>query len=184
LEASFFYSKYFEEIKNFVSNLPDDAVSIKECKKVLAKEDLHNQLQFIQTNFEKIPQCIKFLQGRNIKLSISFNKIEGLFEELKMIEAPITDKLKKKIDAVVSRNLDYHTLKQISMHTGFVDEPTYAKYQSLIPFFEFAPVTSCDVERSFSKFKDVLTPKHCNFSEDHLEKNIIIHAFYNYFKED
>jgi hypothetical protein len=46
----FFYSKYFEEIKNFVSNLPDNAVSIKECKKVLAKEDLHNQLQFIQTS--------------------------------------------------------------------------------------------------------------------------------------
>jgi hypothetical protein len=63
---------------------------------------LHNHLQFIQTNFEKIPQCIKFLQGQNIKRSISFNKIEGLFEELKMIEAPITDKLKKEIDAVVS----------------------------------------------------------------------------------
>jgi hypothetical protein len=80
-------------------------------QKVLAKEDLHNQLQFIQTNFEKIPQCIKFLQGQNIKLSISFNKIEGLFEQLKMIETPITDKLKKKIDAVVSRNPDYHMLK-------------------------------------------------------------------------
>jgi hypothetical protein len=58
------------------------------------------------------------------------------------------------------------------------------QYQSLIPFFEFAPVTRCDVERSFSKFKDVLTPKRCNFSEDNLEKMIIIHAFYNYFKED
>jgi predicted nuclease with TOPRIM domain len=115
----FFYSKYFEEIKNFVLNLPGDAVSIKECKKVLAKEDLHNQLQFIQTNFEKIPQCIKFLQGENIKLSVSFNKIEGLFEELKMIKAPITDKLKKKIDAIVSRNPDYHMLKQIATHTGF-----------------------------------------------------------------
>jgi hypothetical protein len=103
----FFYSKYFEEIKNFVLNLPGDAVSIKECKKVLAKEDLHNQLQFIQTNFEKIPPCIKFLQGQNIKLSISFNKIEGLFEELKMSKAPIMDKLKKKIDAVVSRNKGY-----------------------------------------------------------------------------
>jgi hypothetical protein len=46
----------------------------------------------------------------------------------------------------------------------------------------FAPVTSCDVERSFSKFKDILTSQRSSFIAENLEKYVgqrnIKHIFF------
>jgi hypothetical protein len=43
----------------------------------------------------------------------------------------------------------------------------------------FAPVTSCDVERSFSKFKNILTSKRSSFTAENLEKYIVIQTYYS-----
>jgi hypothetical protein len=43
----------------------------------------------------------------------------------------------------------------------------------------FAPVTSCDVERFFSKFKDILTSKRSSFTAENLEKYIVIQTYYS-----
>ena len=40
-------------------------------------------------------------------------------------------------------------------------------YSDLINIFSNASVTSCDLQRSFSMFKDVLTAKRNYFREDH-----------------
>lgn len=39
--------------------------------------------------------------------------------------------------------------------------------------FKFAPITSCDVERSFSVFKNILTDKRTNMSLDTLKMNVV-----------
>lgn len=77
--------------------------------------------------------------------------------ELKSVEWSLQDKFNAKIDAV-TRNPDFLVLKQIANN---VPPSTYF---ALAPNFLFTPVTSCDVERSFSKFKDILTAKRNQFS--------------------
>ena len=50
---------------------------------------------------------------------------------------------------------------------------------SLCPKFlhwNYAPVTSCDVEGSFSKFKNVQADKLTSLNEDSLEK-LVVHCF-------
>lgn len=179
LEAAIFYARNFDVIKSFVLNLPDEAVSIKDCKKVLLLQDLHEQLKFIDTNFAQVLPTIKFLEQQNIELASSFQRIESLYERLRSIEAPISKKLQQKIDAVVHRNPDFHILKQISANS-FTDEGISQKYSNLVSVYSFAPVTSCDVERSFSRFKDILTSKRNNFTEDNFEKYAVIQSFNAY----
>ena len=82
-------------------------------------------------------------------------------------------------EAFVSANIpDYKVLKQISMNS-FADEAISEKYSNFVSTYSFAPVTSCDVERSFSRFKDILTPLRNNFTEDNLEKYAVIQSFNN-----
>ena len=50
----------------------------------------------------------------------------------------------------------------------------------LIPTFKFAPVTSVDVERSFSAYKMVLSDKRCSFSMENLEKVLVDYSDSNY----
>ena len=97
LEAALFHAQNFLLIKSFVLQLPDEAVSIKECKQTLLVHDLQEQVEFISTNFNDIIPTIKFFKKQNIAIQSSFNKIEDLFEQLKGIDAPISTKLTKKL---------------------------------------------------------------------------------------
>ena len=50
-------------------------------------------------------------------------------------------------------------------------------YSSLWPKFlqlSYAPVTSCDVQGSFSMFKNVLSDKRMSLNEDNLEKLVVV----------
>ena len=178
LQAAFFYFQHFHSIRVFVNLLPDEAVSIKECKQIVNKPGLYDQLQLIEAHFKKIPECITFLESQNLKLTVSFSRIEELFNELNTIVDPLREKLKNKIDAVVSRNPDFTLLKEIS-NNNFSNEAGFLKYKNLVRMFEYAPVTSCDVERSFSRFKDILTPKRSSLSDENIEKIIIIQSLHN-----
>jgi hypothetical protein len=46
---------------------------------------------------------------------------------------------------------------------------------TILSCFKYAPITSVDVERSFSVFKNMLTDKRPSFTEDKLEMHIFIH---------
>ena len=46
--------------------------------------------------------------------------------------------------------------------------------------FKYCPVTSVDVERTFSAFKIILDDKRENFSIENFEKHIIVHCNLNY----
>ena len=176
LQAALFYAEHFQLIKSFVLTLPDEAVSIKDCKKILMDANLPQQVQFISTNFEPILPVIKSLEQQNVPLTSSFEKFEHLFDQLKAVEVPVVKKLEDNLHDIIKRNPDYTTLRQIAFNS-FTDDAVAEKYFHLLDCFALAPVTSCDVERSFSKFKDLLTAKRHFFTEENLEKFAIIQGF-------
>lgn len=48
--------------------------------------------------------------------------------------------------------------------------------------FKFCPVTSVDVERSFSAFKSILNDKRAYLTMDHLEQYVIVY-YYKYMSD-
>jgi hypothetical protein len=57
-----------------------------------------------------------------------------------------------------------------------ISELKKKKNENLIKYFDHCPLTNCDVERSFSIFKDLLTHKRNRLTEENLEKLLIINA--------
>lgn len=53
------------------------------------------------------------------------------------------------------------------------DECTFDS--SDLTLFKFAPITSCDVERSFSFYKNVLSDHRRSFKPDALKMNLVVH---------
>ena len=49
-----------------------------------------------------------------------------------------------------------------------------------ISCFKFAPLTSCDVERSFSIYKTILTDRRTNFTPENLEMYLVANCHRNY----
>lgn len=157
-----------ERIKNAISLLKDDAQSVVQCKQIIQKDHLMDELKYIESNFKDLSKTIKYFENQNLKLEDNFYAI---LNRLKSISGEFASKLAKKIDAVLKRNPDLHILRQFYEN----DFELQIKYSHYLPYFTYASITSCDVERSFSIFKDVLTSKRTSFTNENLEKVMVIY---------
>jgi hypothetical protein len=74
---------------------------------------------------------------------------------------------------VLQKNPDLETIKKIGrvISGEIVDDLQMSP--NLIPLYKFAPLTSCDVERSFSVYKAILSDNRTNFTPEHLEQYLI-----------
>jgi hypothetical protein len=66
-ESVIFYADNFEHFKNFIQNLQEDGVqSIQNCKQILTKSNIINDLTYIKTNFSIIIESIKNLETSDL----------------------------------------------------------------------------------------------------------------------
>jgi hypothetical protein len=172
IEASSFNFNNLDNIKNVVSSLPDDASSIIECKNLLLKSSLQPQLNFIEEHFTTLPHAITSFETQNLSLKEGLSKLDEILNNLKLISGEFGDRVQRKLQIVFNKNPDLNMLYQISSQK--FNDVANEQYQKFIPYFDHPPLSSCDVERSFSIFKDILTPKRNRLTEENLEKLVVI----------
>jgi len=85
---------------------------------------------------------------------------------------------KQKLKSVLEKNKGFDTLKKIdNMLCGsFADTINVAFTLPELCVFKFAPVTSCDVERSFSQYKAIFRPNRQIFNFENLKKHVIVYC--------
>ena len=96
-------------------------------------------------------------------------------------------------NALISANIPFQKLNNFELKNflekytqhNIPDESTIRKkiiYQNIskrfnlinyIPFYKYASLTSCDVERSFSIYKNILTDRRTSLTPEHLEMLLI-----------
>lgn len=173
LNAAFYYSTYFEDIKNVVTKLNSkDAISIKETKKAISNANLKNELDFIKTAYEIIPETITKLECTNISLNDSLQVFEEAYIVLQWCASvSVLDKLEKVLD----RNPDFDNIRNLV--TEHHDE-------EIPQFLENTTLTSVDVERSFSTHKRVFDNCRTRLTPENIEKIITIHSYYHFNDEN
>lgn len=145
-----------------------------------AKAALHNtavmqHLAYVKSNLSSLPDLITALEGEGIRLSDSVDKTEQFIEESKFWEGAIGERLRKKLEAVLLRNPGWKTVQQVArILKGEVVPECEFTDPSDIAALKFLPIVSCEVERSFSMLKNVLTDKRRNFKLENLEKTLVI----------
>ena len=51
--------------------------------------------------------------------------------------------------------------------------------ECILPVLKYAPITSVEVERSFSIYKHMFTDRRHNFLIENFEKHLVVNCFYN-----
>jgi hypothetical protein len=81
----------------------------------------------------------------------------------------------KKLERVILKNTGletiYHLYQVLSGKNISISFPINFTTE-LIPHYKYVPLTSCDVERTFSMYKHILSDKRHSLSVDNIEKNI------------
>ncbi|XP_049868037.1 uncharacterized protein LOC126378420 [Pectinophora gossypiella] len=167
LAAASYYVKYFDEIKHILTCLrSSEAVSIKNAKNIINKDNIRNDLNFIDENFKIIQIALTNLQKRDRSIVESFQ----IFDEVRsVVNWSMSSPIQNKLEAVISRNPDIDIIRTFS------EQIASGSATDDILIWKFAPLTSVEVERTFSTYKWILNVKRNRLKLANMEKIIVIY---------
>lgn len=163
LSAVEYYVDNFEAVKVVIDQLNgNDAQSIRDSKKSFASPNVREQLAFIKANFMCIVSSIKKLETKALELKEYLNVYEDIISKMDMLDDP---DFKLKFENIIKRNVGFTSLVQ----TAYVQKLAPSK----MALFKHVPVTSVDVEYTFSVYKTVLSAHRRSFTFENFTKHLI-----------
>lgn len=169
LQAVNFYVENIATIKMAIVHLQSDAKCIIELKQAIDDPDLTIQLQYISRHFGHIANSITQLESRKLSLITAFDIFAGTLSQIPT-DDPFGVTINTYVQSMLTRNPGYTQLQSIAeVLRNETDNESYRH-------FSYAPTTSCEVERTFSILKNILTDDRHSFAPHNLEKYIVIQA--------
>lgn len=177
LKCAVFLADNYEGIKNVVTQF-DSATSlaIEKCNVIFNNSTIKNQLSYIKSNFAIIEEAITRLEDTNLSLNDGVGIVNDIEEKIGKVNGLTGKRIKEKLASILSKNGGFVTLKSINnvINGNFNEDINISP--SLIPSFKNAPITSCDVERTFSQYKHILTDRRHNLTMENLKKYMVIYC--------
>ena len=178
LEAACYYADNFEIVKSVLNELnEEDAVCIGESIKVTSTNGVQEDLVYIKANLSCLATTVKKLESKNELLSSSVQSVSELCEKLENSPGEPAKQALLKLKSVLPKNPRYSNILEINSvlrGKGKLEHNEEEFSLSDIANFKYAPITSCDVERSFSRYKTVLSDNRHSFLFENLKMQIVI----------
>lgn len=176
ISAANYFAEHHQKLKEVIESFDETGnQAIVKAKAALNNSSVVQDLAYVRSNVGDLPDLITTLESRGMDLCNSVALIDDLITKSKDWKGPIGERMRKKLDAVLQRNPGWKTAQAVSkiLNGEVVPECELTDPQE-IAAYRFLPIVSCDVERSFSSLKNVLSDKRRNFKIENLEKTVII----------
>jgi hypothetical protein len=145
---------------------------------------LSRNLAYIKSNFSKLATTITQLETTGVELCRGLELVKNVESELNVAHGMVGDNVFAKLQSVLHQNKGYSTICKISDILSGKQATFEEDYPELssndFRFFKYSPITSCDVERSFSRYKTMLSDNRRSF----LFENFTMHVIYCNSKND
>ncbi|KAL4119073.1 hypothetical protein QTP88_011940 [Uroleucon formosanum] len=184
--AASYYCKYYQVIRRVLLSLnAEDAISVKKAQQLIQEPDMEANLVYIHSNFGFIPECITKLETQYISLSEALSAVKYVQNKLNDCEGEIGVAVFQKLNNVLEKNCDFKTILKISKILSGQESSMEGLPDDLtgddITYFKYAPITSTDVERSFSRYKTLLVDNRRSFNFENIKKSLVVQC--NTFEE-
>ena len=141
---------------------------------MLAKPQIENQIAYITSNFVHLKFAILKLEEKGISLEESTKVLTELDDNLP-IGGVVGGKVRSKLKDVIEKNKGFKILLSIldilSGKEGVtIDQPLTP---TEIAHFKYAPITTADVECSFSVYKTLLADNRQSFTFENLRQTFV-----------
>lgn len=181
LEAVQYYAVNFNQVKAVIDLFdPHDAAAIEEAQRVFADPQVKLDVAYIHANYSSLATTIEQLEGRAVRGPEQWK----LFAEVHKLTAD-SSILTKKWLAVLERNKGLQKLlpilRAISSDVPDLNIKQDGSYISTsspdsLAAFRYAPLTSVDCERVFSRYKSVLRSNRQFFTKENLRRYFVVHC--------
>ena len=157
LRTSFYYAEHFAKVQEFIKELmkePNRPRALIQLDEMIDDPQLPlklNNLKYFKILVDKIEE-----------LSIRGKSLRSQLDCIQFLRENLSDYSLEKLEFSLSNNPDFKSIETENRRE-----------------FDFAPLTTIDVERSFSAFGNIVTDKRLSLSEENIEKYVFMH--YNQF---
>ena len=181
LNAALYYAENLTLIAPTINSFDEtDAAAIRQAQQLLKNELIPGQLAFIKAHFSSLSSAITQLESVGMLLSQSLSIVAAARADLAVSSGEPAVSTLAKFDRVLANNTGYTTLQRISRvllaESERFEEPESELTPSDIANFKFAPITSCDVERSFSIYRHILSDRRRGFTFENLKMTLIVNS--------
>jgi hypothetical protein len=174
LDGANYYCTNYSQIGKIFSKF--DRKSVQELFSVT----MSRNLAYIKANFCGISKSITRLETMGIQLCNAINIVKQTESELSRVQGEVANKVNARLQSVLERNPGYSTLCKVSDILCVNEADLGGNEQELsandLTLFKYSPVSSCDVEGSFSRYKVLLSNNRRSFQFDSFKMHVIIHC--------
>ena len=140
---------------------PKDAICIQKVQKLIKKSQLKIELSYILSNFQFFTEILTKIQSKSASLEKSIELFQEFEAQLLGIKGDFGEKLSEKYYYLINKNGGLNITKNIyQIQMGINLETKLTRDQ--IAAFKYAPITSCEVERTFSMYKFMFNQRKHN----------------------
>ena len=188
VEAVEYHAAHFDAVQTIVRSFDEgDNAAIAQAKTLLQSPSLKEDLIFIASTFSTLPSAIEKLENSGSELVTSLRVVQRVKTVIQSLTGEKGSIVKAKLESVFLNNPGLEKICLIaSMISG--DEslqllgdpgqslPVLNLSPSDLIKFKYAPTTSCDVERSFSRYKAILSDQRRSFTMDNLRRYLVVNC--------
>jgi len=142
---------------------------------------LQNNLAFISTNFGFLVDTISKLETSKMPLTESLEIVDNAIKQLERVPGEIGVLTNSKLKNVLEKNTGFNIV--MSIRDILLNKTPNNNYSEIeytpkeIMCMKYAPVTSVDVERSFSRYKAMLRPNRRHFTFENFKLYVVSNCF-------
>jgi hypothetical protein len=149
-------------------------LSIQKAQEAFNNPVVAQNLAYIQSNFSVLPHTIEKLETQGLKLTEALGIFAKIEHDVTTADGELGQQIRSKFSIVVQNNPGLAQMIDIAkVLTGDCGQREIELAPNEIAAMKFAPLTSCDVERSFSIYKNILADNRTSFTPENLEKYIV-----------
>jgi len=179
INASLYYCEHLSSIKNVLRELSrEEATAIAKVQDLIDNQTLKCNLIYIKTNFSSLPESINRLETSDLSLKDSIKIVVDFRQKIQQSKNEIGIAIQNKLKMVLEKNTGFETLSKISKIIDGNESDTAHFPDEFniddITYMKFAPITSVDVERSFSCYKTLLADNRRSFVFENLKELLIV----------
>ncbi|KRY47112.1 hypothetical protein T03_15342 [Trichinella britovi] len=173
LSAVFYFAANFTKIL-FEE---EESAAVKIVHEIMQKESLRCDLVCIASNFANFVQAITFLKKCSETLVDILQVFGKVIDDIHKIPGKVGEDIQRKCDKLISANKDLKEIQSIAeVFKGKSNAQLIGMNIQSAVCFKYAPVTSAEVERSFSQLKYILSEGRHSLTPDKLKKMLVISA--------
>lgn len=148
----------------------------------MALPTIKRDLAFINVHCSCLTDSLTAIQKKGVGLTDAIDGFLNVRAQFNGTDRAIVG-VRNKFDAVIEKNTGFDVLRQISLmlrNSDASDSDSCDFIRELSPTelsaYATAPVTSCDVERTFSSSKYILSDQRRSFTIEHLKQHLVIYC--------